>query len=873
MRKLATILGIVACVHAMIWMLDNRRETPPAIAGKLASLSYNRFAGAPSARRRVSEAQIRSDLATIAPLARAVRTYSSTRGLQAVPRLAAEYGLNVTLGIWIGRDAARNEREIASALRLARENPNVLRLVVGNETVYRHERTPEELGRIIDRVRSESPVPVTTAENWHVFVVHPDLAKHVDSIFAHIIPYWEGLSERKAVDGSFNMYDILRRQFPDKSIVVGEFGWPSAGNNFKRAVPSPIGQAAILRGFIARAAAVGIDYNIVEAFDQPKKLFEGSVGPYWGMLDASGRPKFVWSGPVFNQDHGRTAVIAVLVGLVLSLPVLALARMTVVEAAVLAAAAHGIGAWSATVLAYWHARYFMSGEAVAFGFGVPLLGTLLVVALSRIQELAAVAFGLKPRYLLARPVATSRPFAPKVSIHIAAYREPPEMLLQTLDAVARLNYPNFECIVVINNTPDPAFWEPIAARCLDLGSRFKFVRVENLRGFKAGALRVAAAHTAPDAEIIGVIDADYVVHPDWLKDLIPSFADAAVGLVQAPQDHRDGGRSLLHAAMNAEYAGFFDIGMVERNEANAIIMHGTMCLIRRAALEEAGGWSSDTICEDTDLGLAILERGWRAHYTTTRYGWGLLPQDYAAFKAQRHRWATGGVQIIKKHWRSLLPGSHRLDVAQRREFALGWLGWVGAETAGVAAAFLNLLWVPFIAVGLVAIPEAVLTAPVVAVSIISLLHFLFAYQLRVLGPLWQRIAALFVFMSVQWTIARAAAGAVIHGRRKFYRTPKGSLSPEPSIHFPATAEAVFGCLLLGGAILLFGTNINRVFAIDLFASVLVLQSLPFLSAVGLAVLEGTRANRVEFWRRFRIGKYLVRSLPSAQSGSSLRLPE
>ena len=68
----------------------------------------------------------------------------------------------------------------------------------------------------------------------------------------------------------------------------------------------------------------------------------------------------------------------------------------------------------------------------------------------------------------------------------------------------------------------------------------------------------------------------------------------------------------MHHAMNGEYAGFFDIGMVERNEVNAIIVHGTMCLIRRAALEAAGNWPSDTIVEDTDLGLTILEHGWLA---------------------------------------------------------------------------------------------------------------------------------------------------------------------------------------------------------------------------------------------------------------------
>ena len=117
------------------------------------------------------------------------------------------------------------------------------------------------------------------------------------------------------------------------------------------------------------------------------------------------------------------------------------------------------------------------------------------------------------------------PFAPKVSIHIPAYHEPPEMLKQTLDAVARLDYPNFECIVVINNTPDPALWRPIEEHCRALGERFKFVAPTTSQGFKAGALRLALAHTAADAEIIGVLDADYVVHPDWLKDLVPLFAD------------------------------------------------------------------------------------------------------------------------------------------------------------------------------------------------------------------------------------------------------------------------------------------------------------------------------------------------------------
>jgi len=88
--------------------------------------------------------------------------------------------------------------------------------------------------------------------------------------------------------------------------------------------------------------------------------------------------------------------------------------------------------------------------------------------------------------------------------------------------------------------PNPAFWQPIQDHCRALGKRFKFINAEKVKGFKAGALRIAMERTAVDAEIIGIIDADYMVEPDWLKDLVPVFADPRVGLVQAPQDHRDG---------------------------------------------------------------------------------------------------------------------------------------------------------------------------------------------------------------------------------------------------------------------------------------------------------------------------------------------
>jgi glycosyltransferase involved in cell wall biosynthesis len=421
------------------------------------------------------------------------------------------------------------------------------------------------------------------------------------------------------------------------------------------------------------------------------------------------------------------------------------------------------------------------------------------------------------------------------------------MLKATLDSVARLDYPNLECVLVINNTPDAALWQPIEEHCGTLGERFKFIRVDSLKGYKAAALRLALANTAADAEIVGVIDADYVVEPGWLKDLVPLFADQGVGLIQSPQDHRDGDRSPMHRAMNAEYAGFFDIGMVQRNEFNAIIVHGTMCLIRRAALEAAGGWSSDTIVEDADLGLTLLENGWIAHYTNRRYGYGLLPDTFDAYKRQRHRWAFGGLQILRKHWRRMLPGTAGLTREQKREYGLGWLNWLGAESLGVLVALLNIVWVPFVAFANIAVPDRILTIPILAAFLVSVGHFVALYRLRVRATPAEMMGAVCTAMAVQWTVARAVAIGLFKERLPFRRTAKGG-GTRKGPDFPAFWEAVIAGLLFAGAATLVVTNSKEIREINIFAAVLVVQSLPFLAAVLVAAIEGTRFNSFAYWR-------------------------
>ncbi len=178
MRTVAAVLALVACVHAGLWASIRTKEAAPDFTGQLASISYAPFVNSkhPDSGDRPTVEQIRADLKAIAPYTRAIRTYSSTGGGELVPSIAAEFGLKVTVGAWIDKNQDRNEREIRSALDLARRYSNVNAIVVGNETMLRNETSAEDLIKLIQRVKRSSPVPVTTGKsgrpgstipNWH----------------------------------------------------------------------------------------------------------------------------------------------------------------------------------------------------------------------------------------------------------------------------------------------------------------------------------------------------------------------------------------------------------------------------------------------------------------------------------------------------------------------------------------------------------------------------------------------------------------------------------------------------------------------------------------------------------------------------------
>jgi exo-beta-1,3-glucanase (GH17 family)/cellulose synthase/poly-beta-1,6-N-acetylglucosamine synthase-like glycosyltransferase len=853
-----TILAAVlaaACLQGAFWYLSDKTLLPPDVDGTVDYLSYSPYAPgeSPEDRAVVGAEQLNADLGVIAKVAGGLRTYSVIDGVDRVPEIAARHGLAVMLGAWVGESAERDTLETNAVVALAREHRNVRALLVGNEVLLREERTADELIALIREVKRQVRVPVSTGEIWYTWLQNPQLVNAVDFLAVHILPYWEGVPAEEAVAYTFDRLEDLRAAYPGKRIVIAEFGWPSQGYNNRDAVPGPLTQAEIIRQFLVEAERRGVEYNVVEAFDQTWKTNEGSVGAYWGIFDAHRQPKFALLGSVTESLIWK-ALFALAVGAALTWGGLRRRNPTLGHALVFAVAANGLSAGLAAAVAYPFVTYMNVGTSLMWAMGVLLMIPITLMTLAKVHEIGEVLLGRTPKRLIdpqtpgALPGALPAPL-PKVSIHVPAYREPAEMVIKTLDSLAVLDYPNFEALIIVNNTPEAEYKAPVAARCAELGPRFKYLDIV-CTGFKAGALNIALEHTDPEAEIIAVIDADYAVEPDWLKDLAPAFAEPKVALVQAPQDHRDGEETLLKTLMNSEYAGFFDIGMIQRNEDNAIIQHGTMCMVRRSALDEVGGWGTDTIVEDTELGLRLFEAGYQALYTNHRYGRGLLPDTYRAFKTQRFRWAYGAIQIMRKHWRHVMPGSTTLSGAQKFHFLTGWSFWL-SDALGVCAAVLNLAFMPAVLFIGVVIPPPAFTLTIMTAFLVSLLHCALLYGKRVGIPLRQVPGAALAAMSLQYTVAQAVLTGLIKDRLAFARTEKGgnaqkSKAKKRGDANPARWETVLGVLLAASAIALLAVNRERVVEINIFAATLAVQSLPFLSTSAMVLIE-----RLETWRTRR----------------------
>jgi exo-beta-1,3-glucanase (GH17 family) len=539
----ASIAALLVSLNLGVWGWLNPPLELPDWQGNVRGVAYSGFQRDqdPLQGRFPTEQELHGDLARVAGFTDRIRTYTAVENAQ-VPSLAAEHGLRVAIGAWLDRRDDNNAIELGAAIHAARENRNVTRLMVGNEAVLRGDLTPDEMIVHLKRAKRFSRVPVSTAEPWHVWLRYSELAKHVDFITVHLLPYWEGIPVEQAVDYALARYDDLARAFPKKPIVIGEIGWPSRGDRVVGAVASPAAQAYFLREFLDRARERKLDYYLMEMFDQPwKQAHEGRAGAYWGVFHADRTQKFPLAGQVEADPKWRAKAVAS--GLIAAPFILwfafAFRRLRfagLIAFGALIQASVATLVWLATIPLELYLRPI---DWVAYALLIPGAAAMLAVLLANgFEFVEALWLRRWRREFLPVPLHPSAP-QPFVSIHLAACNEPPAMVILTLDSLARLDYANFEVLVVDNNTADERLWRPVEAHCAKLGARFRFFHLPQWPGFKAGALNFALGETDPRAEIVGVVDADYVVDPHWLRRLVAHFGDASVAVVQAPQAHRD----------------------------------------------------------------------------------------------------------------------------------------------------------------------------------------------------------------------------------------------------------------------------------------------------------------------------------------------
>jgi cellulose synthase/poly-beta-1,6-N-acetylglucosamine synthase-like glycosyltransferase len=378
-----------------------------------------------------------------------------------------------------------------------------------------------------------------------------------------------------------------------------------------------------------------------------------------------------------------------------------------------------------------------------------------------------------------RPLPKADPsYQPFVSLHIPAYNEPPELLIETIKAVERIDYPNFEVVVMDNNTSDPAVWGPVEEYCRGR-KRVRFVHVAPWPGYKAGACNLALRrYTDPRAEIIGLVDADDIVQPHYLRETAGYFSDPALGFVQTFEGNRDYQGSVYYTACVDSFQAFYLSVMSSRNERDTVPFVGTMGLFRRSALTAVGGWNEWCICEDTEASLRVLRDGWSGLYLPRCFGRGVVPPTWAGMLTQRHRWCFGAMQILRLHWRSLMPwdrspGNH-LTSAQRRDYLMASLGW-----------FRDLLMLAFstlllVITGLLVTQSRFAVSPMdgarslLPLSLIVIATICNMYTLRLWTTMSYRRAllSLLISLAVTWVIALGCIEGLIRRDAVFLRTSK-----------------------------------------------------------------------------------------------------
>jgi len=283
---------------------------------------------------------------------------------------------------------------------------------------------------------------------------------------------------------------------------------------------------------------------------------------------------------------------------------------------------------------YWRVTDTMNPAAKWFFY------LFLVAEMLNFIEAALFYFTTwKPTNRTARPVMSGR----TVDVLITTYNEPVNLLRETILCASSIEYPHETYVLDDGNRPEVAE----IARELNC----KYITREDRTGAKAGNLNHALKQTG--GEFIVTLDADHVPMPGLIDELIGFFADSSVAVVQTTQDfyNLDSFQHRTHEEREKAWQQqelFFSVIQPGKDGYNATFYCGSPAMLRRSALEQIGGFATESITEDMHTGLRLQKRGWKVLYYNRTVARGLAPQTYRGFATQWNRWGQGAMQVLRE---------------------------------------------------------------------------------------------------------------------------------------------------------------------------------------------------------------------------------
>lgn len=278
---------------------------------------------------------------------------------------------------------------------------------------------------------------------------------------------------------------------------------------------------------------------------------------------------------------------------------------------------------------------------------------------------------------------------PHFSVHVATYSEPPELVIRTLRALLDQDWPSndYDIIVMDNNTVDARLWKPVERFCAKHPDRISFLHRNDVVGAKAGALNIALRHTDPDASHIVTVDADYVVHRNFLSLAAEALDRTGADYVQFPQSYL--GTATTAPGVDAELEEYFRANAAMADEAEAVLLTGTLCVISKDALIAAGGWSGATTTEDAELGVRLCQAGFTGRFINQVVGQGLLPLSLKDLEQQRYRWCSGNFQTLLNHIGTILSPAAGFNLHKRLVIVSQLTAWFNLT---LIPTFLLMIW-------------------------------------------------------------------------------------------------------------------------------------------------------------------------------------